>query len=449
MTFFTDIQTRQDLNLLDRYSNKSVYAIFNQVKTSGASRLLEKMFNNPFAGHEAINSRSAIFKFFATLDVEFPIDDEELLTVESYLESGGIGFMTSFTSTVRIAGLKILGVSEEYDLRIRQIQALFKFCGQTKKLISQILAAGDDNPLTKELRSAQDFLDKEVNADLLYNDQEIPLSRLIAHDRKFRVGANGKLLNLLDLVHHLDLYIAVSSVSRKNQFAYAQALPGNSHTLSIIDCRNPLVKYAKGNSIEISEHKNVIFLTGANMAGKSTLMKSVGIALYLAHMGFPVPADQMTFSVMDGLYTSINISDNLEQGYSHFYAEVKRVKDVAEAVASSKKLFVIFDELFKGTNVKDAYDATLAVTQAFAKYKQCGFIISTHIIEVTEELGAFKEDIQFCYLPTEMQDKKPVYTYKLQEGVSDDRHGMVLIRKEGILEMLAMECCETKNYSTI
>lgn len=436
MTFFTDIQTRQDLNLLDRYSNKSVYAIFNQVKTSGASRLLEKMFNNPLTDHETINARSSIFKFFATLDIEFPIDDDGFLVVESYLESGGINSLVSFTGTIRISAMKILGVSDEYDLRTRQIHAVFRFCDQLKNFISQILEAGGDNPLIKELLAAQAFLNKEMNIKPMGDAHEFSISKLFAYDRTFRILASNELLGLVRLVHHLDLYVAVSSISRKNEFSYALALPGNSNVLSMTDCRNPLVKFAKGNSMDITENKNVMFLTGANMAGKSTLMKSVGIALYLAHMGFPVSVSQMKFSVMDGLYTSINISDNLEQGYSHFYAEVKRVKDVAEAVASSKKLFVIFDELFKGTNVKDAYDATLAVTQAFSRYKQCGFIISTHIIEVTEELGACKENIQFFYLPTEMHEKKPVYTYKLKSGVSDDRHGMVLIEKEGILEML-------------
>jgi DNA mismatch repair protein MutS len=436
MTFFTDIQTRQDLNLMDRYSNRSVYAIFNQVKTSGASRLLEKMFNSPLTAHEAINSRSSIFKFFETLDIEFPIEDDEFSIVESYLQSGGIGSMASFVGIVRIAGLKILGVSEEYDLRIRQIHTISKFCHQLRNFISQILAVGGDNPIAKELLTAQDFLHNEINTNLLQHGQELTLPKLIAYDRKFRIQANKKLLDLVDLVHFLDLYVAVSSISRKKEFAYAQALPGNSSTLSMIDCRNPLVKYAKGNSIDITENKNVIFLTGANMAGKSTLMKSVGIALYLAHMGFPVPVSQMTFSVMDGLYTSINISDNLEQGYSHFYAEVKRVKEVSEAVSSSKKLFVIFDELFKGTNVKDAYDATLTVTQAFSKYKACGFIISTHIIEVAEKLKDAEEGIQFFYLPTVMNGKIPTYTYNLTQGVSDDRHGMILIENEGILELL-------------
>src|SRR5690606_32753041 len=152
--------------------------------------------------------------------------------------------------------------------------------------------------------------------------------------------------------------------------------------------------------------KNVVFLTGANMAGKSTFMKSFGIAIYLAHMGFPVPATEMTFSVRDGLYTSINVPDNINEGYSHFYAEVLRVKMVAEAVANAKNMVIIFDELFKGTNVKDAYEATVAVTAAFAEHHNCAFIISTHIMEAADELKQYN-NFQFVYLPTIMQGNTP------------------------------------------
>lgn len=146
--------------------------------------------------------------------------------------------------------------------------------------------------------------------------------------------------------------------------------------------RHPCIDGAVANDMEITRTKNIFFLTGANMAGKSTLMKSFGIAVYMAHMGFPVAASRMEFSIQDGMYTSINVPDNINLGYSHFYAEVLRVKKVAIEVSHSKRLVVIFDELSKGTNVKDAYDATLAVTEALAKRKACSFLISTHIVEV-------------------------------------------------------------------
>jgi len=99
---------------------------------------------------------------------------------------------------------------------------------------------------------------------------------------------------------------------------------------------------------------------------------------------------------------------------------------------------VIFDELFKGTNVKDAYDATLAVTAAFSEFRDCLFIISTHIIEAGEVLKQ-QDNLQMLYLPTIMNGNVPQYTYQLQQGISSDRHGMMIIENEGILEMLMDE----------
>jgi len=172
------------------------------------------------------------------------------------------------------------------------------------------------------------------------------------------------------------------------------------------------------------------------MAGKSTFMKSLGIAVYLAHMGFPVAASSMEFAVLDGLFTTINLADNLGLGASHFYAEVLRVKKVAEELNRGRNLLVIFDELFRGTNVKDAYEATIAITGAFASKRNSIFVISTHIIEAGEVLREQCDNIGFVFLPTRMDGHRPVYTYQLERGITDDRHGMVIIRNEGILDIL-------------
>ena len=92
--------------------------------------------------------------------------------------------------------------------------------------------------------------------------------------------------------------------------------------------------------------------------------------------------------------------------------------------------------MFKGTNVKDAYDATLAVTNAFSKYRNCLFIISTHIIEVGEALKQEHNNIRFSYLPTIMEGNVPRYPYILTEGITRDRQGMIIIENEGIVELL-------------
>jgi DNA mismatch repair protein MutS len=241
---------------------------------------------------------------------------------------------------------------------------------------------------------------------------------------------------VLEIVYELDLYIAVSDVARARDFSYATAFPKEHNIFRAVDLRHPGVEKAVGNPLALYRESNLVFLTGANMAGKSTFMKSFGIAVYLAHMGFPVAAREMAFSIRDGLYSSINVPDDLHLGYSHFYAEVLRVKTVAQEVSLGKHLIVIFDELFKGTNVKDAYDATLAVTHAFSEYRNCFFIVSTHIIEVGEALRGETGSIQFSYLPTVMEGHLPRYTYRLMEGITNDRHGMMIIENEKILEII-------------
>jgi DNA mismatch repair ATPase MutS len=246
-----------------------------------------------------------------------------------------------------------------------------------------------------------------------------------------------ELSKLIELFYEFDVYLSVSDASREQGFTYAVALPFETgkNRIDIDNVYHPCIKKAVPNSIKLTHDQNVVFLTGANMAGKSTLMKSFSIAVYLAHMGFPVAAEKMEFSVQDGIYTSINVPDNMNLGYSHFYAEVLRVKHVASQVASGKNLLVVFDELFKGTNVKDAYDASLAVTEAYAGYRNCSYIISTHIIEAGHTLKDH-ESMQFVFMPTVMENGIPTYPYRLRKGITDDRHGMIIIQNEKIIDMI-------------
>ena len=242
--------------------------------------------------------------------------------------------------------------------------------------------------------------------------------------------------SLLEIIFHLDVCIAVSAVAASRGFCYPEAHKKADNIMDITGLYHPALKQAVANPLSLIQDRNVLFLTGANMAGKSTLMKAFGISMYLAHMGFPVSAERMKFSVKDGIYSSINVPDNLNLGLSHFYAEVLRVKKVAEEASSGKDLVVIFDELFKGTNVKDAYDATLAVTEAFSAYSNCFFVISTHIIEVGKTLKERGDHFQFAYLPTVMEGAIPRYTYSLTEGITTDRQGMMIIENEGIIDLI-------------
>jgi DNA mismatch repair protein MutS len=258
---------------------------------------------------------------------------------------------------------------------------------------------------------------------------------MAGYDHLLRHTMRVALTTVIETFYQLDVYITVANLAQAKDYSYAKALPREGNLFTAAALSHPGIEKAVANPVSFHQNSNMIFLTGANMAGKSTFMKAFGINVYLAHMGFPVAAKEMMFSVKDGIYTSINVPDDLNMGYSHFYAEVLRVKNVAAQVSSGKSLVIIFDELFKGTNVKDAHDATLAVTAAFSEYNNCLFIISTHITEAGEVLKR-QSNIQMVNLPTIMNGNIPKYTYQLQPGISSDRHGMMIIVNEGILELL-------------
>ncbi|QEC42107.1 hypothetical protein FSB84_10560 [Pseudobacter ginsenosidimutans] len=263
----------------------------------------------------------------------------------------------------------------------------------------------------------------------------ISVTKISEFDHLLKSKYNQQVMEILHFVAELDVNMAVAAVAVSKEYTWAKALPKEDNVFRAIDLRHPCIDKAVGNNIAMQASSNVIFLTGANMAGKSTWMKTIGISMYLAHIGFPIAADSMDFSVREGIYSSINVADNIALGYSHFYAEVVRVKNAADATRTGKHLLLMFDELFKGTNVKDAFDGTLAVTEAFSEYVNCLFIVSTHIIEVGEQLKS-RNNVQFNFMPTVLDGNVPRYPYRLKEGITEDRQGMMIIRNEGIIELI-------------
>jgi DNA mismatch repair protein MutS len=434
MSFNIDKQTLEELNLLGKFRHGSVFSLFNKVKTSGGEQLLNDMFHHPLTDTDAINTRSSIFRFFQDAALTFPFDVQQIDQMRDYLDAGvARSAMQTLVGMFVKKGLADLARDGRYKKDVQGLQATIVTLNKCYNFVQAVLPKA--GPYTARLQAINNILKDAQLEKLRTTDIYKALSVKTMADYDHLLKTNEEIKEVLSFIAELDVYIAVGSVAKAKNFSYATALSKEQNILEADALRHPCIDNAVGNSILLDKKSNLLFLTGANMAGKSTLMKSVGINVYLGHMGFPVAADNMQFSVRDGLYSSINVSDNINLGYSHFYAEVVRVKHAAEATASGQKLLLMFDELFKGTNVKDAYDGTLAVTEAFAEYEDCLFIVSTHIIEVGEALRS-NPNIQFVYMPTVMEGAHPRYTYQLQQGITEDRQGMMIIRNEGILELL-------------
>lgn len=437
MAFVTDKQTLTDLNLLGKYKIGSMFNLFNRVKTRGGELLLEDMFRAPLTDAAAINNRIAKIRYLQGLALKFDINRELTESASGYLtENRPASQVSAYFAAYRDKTQEVLYRSQKLYVQQKQIHAVQETLLAAAGLLGQLQKKGTaDNPC-KEL---QDKMDKILNAPALKQlkaKYPYTVGQTAQCQYLFLNRYRNELEELLRVIYELDVYISVASVAASKSFVYPEAAVDQEYLIAVEDMRHPALNGAVGNTLTLSKKENVLFLTGANMAGKSTWMKTLGISFYLAHMGFPVAASRMRFSVMEGIFTSINVPDDISLGWSHFYAEVMRVKLVSTEVSSGKKLFILFDELFKGTNVKDAYDATLIVTQKLAKYRKCAFVVSTHIIEVGDALKG-TSNIQFHYMPTVMKGAVPTYPYTMTPGITSDRQGMIIIENEKILDMLA------------
>lgn len=436
MSFKIDKQTLQELQIMGKYKEGSLYNLFNNVKTRGGEQLLDHLFATPLSDEIEINARSAEFKYFQNSGMLFPYDPEPLHKLRAYLDMdtapNPVLNMARFL-TKRI--MAALTHDHAYRQTVEGIHAAVVIFRTTAEFLERF-----EHPLpsvASRKSTVQDFLHipliEEIRSIDIYGS--ISLVTLARFDYALKKQLNEKVAQLLEFIAWADVGITVSRVAIDHGLNYATALPADQNLLQCINLRHPVLKKAVGNDLKMDGQNNVLFLTGANMAGKSTWMKSLGIGMYMAHLGFPIAADSFTFSIRDGICSSINTADNIDQGYSHFYAEVVRISQAAKLVASGLRLFLIFDELFKGTNVKDAYDGTLAVTRALAGYRHDLIVVSTHIIEVGEGLTDVP-GVQFCFMPTVLKNGIPTYTYHLSKGITEDRQGMLIIQNEKILEML-------------
>lgn len=438
MHFSTDQQTLDDLTIFGKPGSQSVYELFNQAQTQGGARCIETLFRYPLADPEAINNRCTLIRYLGEVLIDFPFHREWFDIIETYLRQTDERTRFAVRETNLSERLKSMIAT---DPQWKQVSAgavatgellaalpafAARFLNNGHHLLAAIMA-----PIAHLLADAE--LGRIAAAPVKKN---LPAVELTERDSLFRFKKREEIKKVLAAIYQLDAFLAVARVASEHGFSYPAAFSKEQGEVVMEDFYHPHVAGAIANTIHIHPAGNIVFLTGANMAGKSTLMKALGITMYLAHMGFPVPAKRVRFAVREGMYTSINLPDNLSKGISHFYAEVLRVKKVARELGAGKFLFTMMDELFRGTNVKDAHEATVALTTAFAAKPNCMFVVSTHIMEAGAVLQQTVDNIQFVYLPTEMDGNKPVYTYRLRKGITADRHGMVIVRNAGILDLL-------------
>lgn len=242
-------------------------------------------------------------------------------------------------------------------------------------------------------------------------------------------------LELIDIFSRLDAWYSMAVAVKTYNLSFPEFIQQETPLVEAKGLYHILIPRPVPYNLQMNPQHNFLFLTGANMAGKSTLIKSIGSAVFLAHIGMGVPAAHMKLTLFDGLLSNINVVDNIAKGESFFFNEVQRIKNTIEKINNGKKWLVLIDELFKGTNVQDAMKCSLTVIKGLIRMKNSLFILSTHLYEIGDELKQFP-NISFRYFETNVRDEQLEFSYQLKEGISNDRIGYVILKREKVVEML-------------
>ena len=436
MKFLIDKQTINDLDIFDRTKGeKSVISLFKHTISKGGEEKLKDFFNYPINDITTLKKRVEIIKFFELNTNFIEIDRIQLDLVEFYLVQDKKPTRLSVPDIVR----------KSIDSWIKPSNKSYIISRGTHYLVDILnnlyeFAIGIDinNSPKQLLHYRAEIINAVSNSDLKFalsvKNRKLGFIEKGKLDYYFRYSHLGIIKSLLDIIYEIDVYRSVSLTTQKYGFTYPTYV-SESVCVEIKGLFHPFLEKPTSNDFSLDQDKNLAFITGPNSAGKSTYLKSLGIAVFLAHIGFPVPAKGMKTFVFNGMLSSINLSDNLGKGYSHFYSEVLRVKQAAEQINRIKNTVIIFDELFRGTNVKDAFEATTSVIDAFSKNKTSLFAISTHIIEAAEKLTDNKS-IDFLHFEITINNREPEYTYTLKNGITNERIGMYILEKEKVIETI-------------
>ena len=184
------------------------------------------------------------------------------------------------------------------------------------------------------------------------------------------------------------------------------------------------------NDFTINDWKQFLIITGANMAGKSTYLRTVGANFVLAMTGSTVCAKSFKFTPVE-IFTSISTKDSLQKNESYFYAELKRLQMIIDKLNNGEQLFIILDEILKGTNSKDKQEGSKALLKQLIKLNSSG-IIATHDLALGSLADIYPKNIVNHCFEVEIENEKLIFDYKLKNGSSKNLNATFLMKQMGI-----------------
>jgi DNA mismatch repair protein MutS len=432
-----DKTTYFDLSVFQTGDEDSVFKKINFTRTSGGRDELEFLLHHPYHHLQKILDTQSSLRWIQEREQDWPtrITNGTIMVMEKYY-TYNFDPIPKSPSLFDALGYKLFHSADFSMLRYSVGHFIDFFRGLDQILVRFL---GEETPpILKELLSeARAKMNDETIVKILAapTGTEMPWHQIldIGHFALYRFKSS--MLELIRIYHRLDAYYGMAKATEALGLHFPVVREQATPIVKVKGLYHLLLKRPVPYNLQLDYHNNFLFLTGANMAGKSTFIKAVGISVFLAHVGMGVPAAEMELSLFDGLLSNIQVQDNILKGESYFYNEVQRIKNTVLKVSDGKKWLILIDELFKGTNIEDAMNCSSAVIKGLLKVKSSLFILSTHLYEIGEGLTVYP-NIAFRYFETATEGDQLLFSYQLKEGISNDRLGYLILKREKVVEML-------------
>lgn len=422
----------------DRHQHASLLNYFDKTKSPGGRSFLKKVISTPKGSLDEVIATQELLKLIGS-DIaswEISVARSYILAAQNYCESN---ISHTPSQDVFQHWLQTLIFSYRNPTDFYHIQSGLAATLATLACLRKIISHFDSGIVPEAIKADIDFthsfLNSPVLKPVLTKHKRLSKKTIFFLDYYFRNQHKKTFQRLLDLLYQLDAYVSIVKTTQENQLCFPE-FTSTEGCFEATDLWHPLLSNPVKNDFSLSANPPVCLLTGANTSGKTSFLKATGIAVYLAHLGWPVPAASLRISHYDHLITSLHLSDDLERGYSHFYNEMMRIKSVAEVLNRGESCFVLVDELFRGTNQEDAVHCSKVVLDGFAQFDNSIFLISTHIQDLLNHYEQSKSVCFYCF-KTILDGNDFKNTYRLEAGIATEKIGKLILQKTGIHELLS------------
>ena len=432
-----DKTTLKDLNIFNNEDDFSIFSKINFTKTSNGQEKLKINLATPLKNIDAINGIQETLKSITCCFNQWPdeISNGTIIVIERFYEAT----VNTIPAVVSNYNARIYKLINSYDFSLIKysVTHCFDLIKGLMKTIELLLDEHTSLPLKNILLDIESIINKDEfqiirqhnNIKHLTNKEILQLGSFLRY--KFK----PLMSQLLQMHATIDAWYGMAKSVVENNLIFPEFIESSEPYIKATGLYHILLSDPVPYDLLLNKETNFQFLTGANMAGKSTYIKSVGSAVFLAHTGMGVPVKSMELSVFDGMLSNINVMDDITKGESYFFNEVQRIKATINKISDGRKWLILIDELFKGTNVEDAMKCSSIVIEGLLKIKNSIFILSTHLYEISEALKVHP-NIRFNYFETTVINDQFSFSYQLKNGVSNDRLGYLILKKEGVITML-------------